>query len=170
MNKLELQAFEYAVDVFNKILDLDSQNYKFEIVWDTKFGPAYASNIIYSNKHTPCMEINFNDDYSEYNYKKFEIHDDKKDLFAIVRHNVFQYFKDSYYNSYSEKLKIVEHPYYLMNKLITLSKINEGTELNKPNYSAVWNFKTLDDSIDLQFINDYSLIKNPISLIKVTTV
>ena len=170
MNKTELQAFEYAVNVFNGIFNRDNQNYKFKIVWDTKFGPAYAENIIYDNERMPFIELSFDNDSGEYNSKKIEIRDYQKDLFAFVRHNVFQYFKDSFDDSYSEKLKIVEHPYYLMNKLIALSKIEPDAELNKPNYSSVWNFKTLDGLIKLPFINDDSLIKSPISLIKVTTV
>lgn len=166
MNKLELQAFEYAVHVFNEILELSNQDYSFEIVWNTKFGPSYANNIIYSSERTPIMEINFNDNYGGYNYKTFDVGCYKDDFLAFVRYNVFKYFENSFDNGFSEKLQIVEQPYYLMNKLLELSKMESNNELKKPSYSSVWNFKTLDGSIELPFINDDSLIEYPISLLK----
>ncbi|EOS7908196.1 hypothetical protein [Enterococcus hirae] len=166
MNKLEIQAFEYAVKSFNKILELNKRDYSYEIVWDTKFGPAIANTIIYASENTPFMQISFSDQHGEYSENKFEIADFENDFFAFTRHNVFEYFKDSLGNGFSEKLKIEDHPYYLMNKLIELSKINPENELKTPDYSSVWNFKTLDESIDLPFIYESSVINSPMSLVK----
>lgn len=168
MNKLEIQAFEFTVESFNEILKLNHRDYKFKIIWDTKYGPAFANTIIYENENTPLMQINFNDRHYNYNENKFELADFENDFFAFIRHNVFEYFKDSFGNGYYEKLKIEEYPYYLMNKLIELSKINPENELKTPNYSSVWNFKTLDESIDLPFIYESSVINSPMSLVKKT--
>ncbi|MFQ9604334.1 MAG: hypothetical protein ACLR0O_13000 [Staphylococcus aureus] len=169
MDKIELQGFEFAVVTFNKILEQNEKNSKFEIVWETKFGPAFGSNIIYSdeNKYNPIMHLEFNG--LEYSYQEFEKRNFDRDFFACVHHNVYEYFKNPFGGN-NESLNIVKYPHYLMDKLLSLSKIQLNNELNKPNYSSVWDFKTLDNSIELPFINDDSLIIKPLSLISTSNV
>lgn len=56
-----------------------------------------------------------------------------------------------------------------MDKLMELSNFDEVTNLQMPSYSTTWDFKTLDVSIDLPFVNDETLIIRPLCLIKEQT-
>ncbi|AUB52998.1 hypothetical protein GUI51_09470 [Enterococcus mundtii] len=159
MNKTELQAFEYAVDVFNEMAKRKKENFKeFKILWSTTFGPAFGNNIIYSSPNFPIIDEYFQDgEYHQTNSRA-----GTNDLYSVVRHKVYRYFDQVFIDN----LKLEEYPHILMNELINLSRIENPNEVQKPTYSSVWNFKTLDGSIDLPFINDDSLIQYPISLLR----
>ena len=64
---------------------------------------------------------------------------------------------------------MAERPHVLMDKLLELSKFDEAISLRMPNYLTTWDFKTLDESIKLPFINDETLILRPLCLIKEQT-
>ncbi|MGG5323849.1 hypothetical protein IGJ83_001192 [Enterococcus pernyi] len=169
MNKHEIQAFEHAVFTFNRLAKRANEDFiPFEIIWDTRFGPAKATNVLYKTKSDPVIsEVFFNDEYFRDEESNKAAYTDE--LYAYVNHAIYQYFSDLVSGGYSPKLNMAERPHILMDKLLELSNFDEVTNLKMPNYSTTWDFKTLDESIDLPFVNDEALIIRPLCLIKEQT-
>ncbi|EMF0108779.1 hypothetical protein SE1_01153 [Enterococcus hirae EnGen0127] len=169
MNKHEIQAFEHAVFTFNRLAKRANKDFiPFEIIWDTRFGPATATNVLYKTGSDPIINEDFfkNEYFRDEESNKAAYIDE---LYAYVNHTVSQYFRDSISGGYSSKLKLAERPHILMDKLMELSNFDEVTNLQMPSYSTTWDFKTLDVSIDLPFVNDETLIIRPLCLIKEQT-
>lgn len=169
MNKHEIQAFEHAVFTFNRLAKRANKDFiPFKIIWDTRFGPATATNVLYKTGSDPIINEDF--------FKNEYFHDEESnkaayidELYAYVNHAVSQYFSDLVSGGYSPKLNMAERPHVLMDKLLELSKFDEAIRLRMPNYLTTWDFKTLDESIKLPFINDETLILRPLCLIKEQT-
>lgn len=74
-------------------------------------------------------------------------------------------------NYFSDGFGIVDvnlfsYPDLLLQELLNIININNIDELDAPEYSTVWNFKLLNSSFSIPFLNDDSLeIKAPVSLI-----
>lgn len=86
----------------------------------------------------------------------------QNNLFAKVRHNVFEYF---YNDSRMKHTYLLQRPDLLLIKLIDLIDIENIDDLKAPKYSTVWDFKLLNSSFSMPFVNDDSLkINAPVSL------
>lgn len=162
MDRDNIFAFEYAVDVFNEIIrSKKGKGYPtYQIIWKTNLGLATANAVHYNQYNYPII---FESD-SEADTKIYQPQDEK-DLFAVVRHNVFDYF-------FMEEFKEILHtslmtkPEMLLDKLLELSSQNISDELETPNYSSLRNFKTLDKLVDLPFItSEAAKIENIASLV-----
>ncbi|WP_338362293.1 hypothetical protein [Enterococcus faecalis] len=167
MNKHEIQAFEHAVFTFNRLAKRQIEGFiPFKIIWDTKFGPATATNVLYNeSRSNPIIkEEFFNDEYFHDTESNKAAYIDE--LYAHVNHAVANYFGTFGSVDYSYRLNMAERPHILMDKLLELSKFNKGSILEMPDYLTTWDFKTLDKSIQLPFVKDETLISRPLCLTK----
>ncbi|AWQ39287.1 hypothetical protein [Enterococcus faecalis] len=167
MNKHEIQAFEHAVFTFNRLAKREINGFTpFKIIWDTKFGPATATNVLYNESRSKPIikEEFFNDEYFRVEESNAYAHIDE--LYAYVNHAVANYFGTFGSVDYSYRLNMADRPHILMDKLLELSKFNKESSLEMPNYLTTWDFKTLDKSIQLPFVKDETLISRPLCLTK----
>lgn len=162
MNKVEMTSFEYAVSVLNEIASSESDSYiPFEIVWKTSLGLAKARTIIYNEYGSPVISETIG--YEHIQQDAFNPSSENSDSFTIVRHSVFNYFHSRFGIKHK---KLMARPDLLMTKLLELSEINTIENINIPEYSTIFDFNTLDNSINLSFIDGDSVeIERPVSLI-----
>ncbi|MDG4985150.1 hypothetical protein OGZ51_13470 [Lactococcus lactis] len=163
MNKLEITSFEYAVSVFNEIaMDKDAAFIPFEIIWDTSLGIAKAKTIIYDRYNEPV--INESIRAESIHQKSFDPGAKDNDSFSFIRHEVFNYFRNTGFGR--QNLHLLKRPDLLMVELLELSKVDMPSDIVTPNYSTILDFETLDGTMKLPFIHSDSIeIKEPISLI-----
>lgn len=155
-----MAAFEYSVFAFNEIAtSYEDKNAPFEIVWDTSLGLAKARLVNYLQDDFPIIEEKIG--VSDLSYEVFRPELENYDLFSVVRHNVYGYFKQ---NMFFSNVFLSKRPDILLEKLLELSKVEVTDDLIIPNYSTIWDFKTLDGSVDLPFIRNVQINK-PVSLI-----
>ncbi|MGY4820308.1 hypothetical protein LB438_00030 [Lactococcus lactis subsp. lactis] len=163
MNKLEITSFEYAVSVVNEIaMKKDATFIPFEIVWDTSLGIAKARTIIYDRYNYPVLNESIRSE--SIHQKSFDPDAKDNDSFSFIRHEVFNYFKNTGFGR--QNLHLLKRPDLLMAKLLELSKVSFPNDIVAPDYATILDFETLDGSMKLPFIHSDSIeIKEPISLI-----
>lgn len=162
MEQLEAMSFEYAVRVFNETLDKVEYPHKsVQIVWNTSLGIATGDTVSYNKNGVPVLTFKDRDDFVDMDVSKPNI--DGNDLFGDVRRSVISFL----YNGFSyDRLILVEYPDILLNRLLELSRVEIKENSVLPTYSTIWNFKTIDKTISLPFVEGNSIkIFEPISLI-----
>lgn len=162
MNHTEVVSLEYATFVFNEIMASQHIDHEpFQIVWDTSFGLATAQTVSYKASRSPILKIKIGIESIDIETSRPEL--DNYDIFSEVRHAVFDYFKSDYEYLH---MSLANHPDLLLKQLLIISKVELTEQLIIPNYFTVWNFSSIDGSINLPFIDGSTIeIKSPISLI-----
>ncbi|MFD1410596.1 hypothetical protein [Lapidilactobacillus gannanensis] len=155
----EAQAFDYSVFCVNEIIEYRKLEMKpFKTVWQTSLGIAEGSTVKYSDSKYPVLVLNTDNEY--YGRYISSLQEDT-DVFALVRHAVYDYFSKGIF---SERLKVVEQPNLLLDKLLELSRVEITENIRVPEYSTMWNFKSLQNQLELDFIDKIEIM-NPISLV-----
>lgn len=159
MNFSEAQAFEYSVYCINEIIENKKLNANpFEVVWQTSIGLVTGNTVKYSNYNYPVLSLNLDNEY----YGKY-VSDpaQNKDIFSLIRHAVYDNFSKSFYEG---DIQLIEQPNLLLQKLLELSKVKISNDIEVTNYETVWNLRSLDSMINLDFAEGIKIL-SPISLI-----
>lgn len=159
MDIREAQAFEYSVFCVNEIIKREKSGMKpFKIVWQTSLGIVEGNTVKYSDSKYPVLALNTNNEYYG-NYISNLAEDN--DVFALVRHATYDYFVEGFFN---ENIKIVKQPDLLLDKLLELSRVEITEDIRVPEYSTMWNVKSLQNQLTLDFVKKIEIM-SPISLI-----
>lgn len=159
MDFREAQAFEYSVSCVNELIEHEKIRTKpFKIVWQTSLGIVAGNTVKYSDSKYPVLALNTNNEY--YGNDVSDL-DKNNDMFALVRHATIGYFTKGFFN---ENIKLVKQPDLLLNKLLELSRVEITKDIRIPEYSTMWNLKSLQNQLTLDFVNKIEIM-SPISLI-----
>lgn len=156
-------ALEYAVSVINELIEIKKIEHKpFHIIWNTSLGYATAQTIRFDEHSNPILKTS-----TSYGFVKKEVfypsNKNESNLFSIIRPIIMNYFSDGFG---IVDVNLFSYPDLLLQELLNIININNIDELDAPEYSTVWNFKLLNSSFSIPFLNDDSLeIKAPVSLI-----
>lgn len=159
MNFSEAQAFEYSVHCINEIIENKKLKANpFEVVWQTSIGLVTGNTVKYSNYDSPVLSLNLDNEY----YGKY-VSDptQNKDIFSLIRHAVYDNFSKSFYEG---DIQLIEQPNLLLQKLLELSKVKISNDIEVTNYETVWNLRSLDSTINLDFTEGIKIL-SPVSLI-----
>lgn len=159
MDFREAQAFEYSVSCVNELIERAEIGMKpFKIVWQTSLGIVEGNTVKYSNSKYPILALNADNEYYGNN---ISILDEDNDVFALVRHATIGYFVN---DPFGVNLKLVKQPDFLFDKLLELSRVELTENIRVPEYSTMWNLKSLQNQLTLDFVKKIEIM-SPISLI-----
>lgn len=166
MNRKEMLLIEHSVSVLNEILEISKSEQKpFRIIWNTSLGLATLNLVKYhpEEESLPVLDFYYNGlGNLYYSNSSYMVRDN--DMFSFIRHAMFDYFYQDSKPSYT--IVLTKHPDLLLEELIEIVKKADTESFSEPTYSTVWNFKSLDKTIELPFISSKHIkIIEPISLI-----
>jgi hypothetical protein len=146
----EAAGIDYAVYVLNEmIVEANPELGKLSPIWNTSLGLAHLKVAKIDEYGYPILSETIG--YESVSNKKADLGADQpKDIFAAIRHEVYQSMHTPFGFTGAS---LVKHPDLLLDWLTEIVSSVCSKELEVPIYKSVSNFSTLNGSISLPFVS-----------------